>query len=552
MTNTSRNSSDSDVRYPPVHQGSSSGISWFWLVPVFAIIVSALVVWKSVSDRGPLIEVQFSSGHGFVAGKTEIRHKDIVVGLVEEVTLTDNLKAVKIKARMEKVVVPFLGDTSLFWVVTARISGSNLSGLGTLLSGNYIEVAWSAEPSEKRKKFIGLDEPPKTPAGTPGRHLRLASFYEDSIKVGAAIYYRSVKVGRIESRRLADDFSRIEYRAFIRAPFDKLIDGTTRFWEVSGLNLDLDDGGLKVRLASMDAMLNGGVTFSNLGRSDQASAVTAATSFEIFPDREDAIENQFNQAEFRGVNFIAEFSSSVGGLENGAPVEWRGVRIGTVRDVVVELTSAEGVAQQMYAVLELQPQRVGFSSGTAEELRVDLQEWLDSGVRVQLATASILSDKKIVRLVNTDGSDDKQVNYSALPYPSIPSIPSDISAIRQNVEQLLTQLTNLPLDNLIRSGISLLDNAGTLVDESKLNSTLQALEETLSNVEAATSDLPLLVNNLNQLAAMGETTLSGLSSDSALYVDLSGAVRDFRSAARSLASLAEMLEDNPNALILGR
>lgn len=552
MTTTNNPPPDSSVTYPPVHHDSSKGISLFWLVPLLAMGVAGLVVWKSLSERGPLIEVLFSTGHGFVAGKTEIRHKDIVVGLVEEVTLTDNLKAVKIKARMNKVVAPYLGDTSLFWAVTARISGSNLSGLGTLLSGNYIELAWTAESTSKTKTFTGLDEPPKTPVGTPGRHLRLSSFYEDSIKIGAAIYYRSVKVGQIESRRLADDYSRIEYRAFIRAPFDKLINSTTRFWEASALNIDLHDGGLKVRMASLDAVLNGGVTFANLGRKDTAVAVPVDSSFEIFPDRENAVENQFNQIEYRGLNFIAEFDTSVRGLQKGASVEWRGVRIGTVRDVVAELASGDKIGQQMYAVMELQPQRVGFDDGTPEELREELHAWLDSGVRVQIATTSLLSDKKLLRLVSTEGSDGLQVDYAAQPYPSIPTIPSDINAMTLNVEKILDQLANLPLDKLIRSGIQLLDNTGTLIDESSLDATLQALAKTLTNVQAASNDLPRLVSNLNQVATIGETTLSGLSADSALYVDLSGAVRDFRSAARSLASLAEMLEDNPNALIIGR
>ena len=556
MTTSGKRESKSGVdKLPVAHESiveSTQRISFFWLIPLVAVVIAALTVWKSYSEQGPLIEIQFSSGHGFVAGKTEIRHKDIVVGVVEEVTLTDDLTAVQIKARMSKVVAPYLGDTTEFWVVTARISGSNLSGLGTLLSGNYIELDWTAKPNERRQQFIGLDEQPQTPTGTPGRHLNLASFYEDSIKIGAAIYFRSVKVGQIETRRLSDDLSRIEYRAFIRDPYDKLINSSTRFWEVSGVDVNLNEGGLKVRLASLDAVINGGVTFADLGPKETKTEVSQDSSFEIFPDRENAIENQFNLIENRGLQFIAGFSTSVRGLEKGSAVEWRGVRIGTIRDVLVDPTGEAGNGDFMFAVLELQPQRIGLEYESSEALQNELYAWLDSGVRAQLASVGLLSDKKLLRMVETDGSDGLQVNYAALPYPSIPTIPSDIDAVAQNVEQLIAQLATLPLEDLVVSGIKLLNNANALIDNTELESTLQSLSKTLTNVEAASADLPSLIQNLNQVANMGESTLAGLSPNSALYVDLSGAIRDLRSAARSLSSLAELLEDRPNALITGR
>jgi len=552
MTTSSNGPPESSVAKPTVFDGSSRRISLFWLIPLGAAIIAGIVVWKSISDQGPLIEIQFSSGHGFVAGKTEIRHKDIVVGLVEEVTLTDDLQAVKIKARMEKVVVPFLGDTTDFWVVTARLTGATLSGVNTLLSGNYIEADWRSKPSERKRKFIGLDVQPQTPTGTPGRHLRLGSFYEDQIKIGAAIYYRSVEVGQIETRGLSEDLSRIEYRAFIRAPYDRLINASTRFWEVSGLNVELNDSGVKFRMISLDAIFNGGVSFADLGREDSTVPISYDTSFEIFPDREAAVDNQFNQIENKGLKFLAGFGSSVSGLGDGSSVEWKGVRIGTVRDVLVDPTARGDNGEIMFAVLELQPQRVGFADDSPDQLRADLYAWLDSGVRAQLATSNLLSGKKILRLVETDGSDGKKLNYSSNPYPSIPTIPSDIDAVAQNVEQLVAQLASLPLDELIRSGINLLNGTNQIIGNSDLDKTLQSLAKTLTNVEAASSNLPGLINNLNQVASVGESTLAGLSPESALYGDLSSAMRDLRDAARSLSSLADLLEDKPNALITGR
>ncbi|MEO0754420.1 MAG: hypothetical protein AAFY85_06435, partial [Pseudomonadota bacterium] len=151
------------------------------------------------------------------------------------------------------------------------------------------------------------------------------------------------------------------------------------------------------------------------------------------------------------------------------------------------------------------------------------------------------------------------IDFSELPYPRLPTAPSELDAIAENAEDLVANLADLPLEDLVVSAVSLLNNANAFVASpdlqdlpGELNATLSSFDRVAGNLDEASRSLPTLITNLNQIADAGESTLSGLSPDSQLYVDLSGAVRDLRDASRSLSALAVRLEEQPNALIVGR
>ncbi|MEM6556783.1 MAG: hypothetical protein AAF642_12965, partial [Pseudomonadota bacterium] len=181
-----------------------------------------------------------------------------------------------------------------------------------------------------------------------------------------------------------------------------------------------------------------------------------------------------------------------------------------------------------------------------------------SGMRVRLATGNILTGKKLIRFVDGVGTDPFRVNF-ADPVPRLPTAPSELNAITQDAEQLVQNLAALPLEDLVVSAVRLLDNTNALIANpelqdlpGELHSTLASFDSVAGQLDAASKNLPLLIDNLNQIADAGESTLTGLSPDSQLYVDLSGAVRDLRDAARSLSGLAARLEEQPNSLITGR
>lgn len=549
---------ESDFGKPEIEKGGRRGISVVWIVPILAALIGGAVAYRSLANQGPLVEIRFEDANGIKAEKTEIKHKDVVIGIVEDVSFEDDLEGVVVSARLDPEIEPFLGETTDFWVVSANISGTNLSGLSTILSGSYIEVDWSGKPAERRRRFDGLSAQPLTPPSAQGAHFSLRSGRAGSVNVGSPVYYRGIKVGQVESRALSEDYRSIDYKLFIDAPYDTLISRSTNFWNVSGVSLETSTDGIAVNFASVEALLSGGVEFGDIGREISNAPLNDDFVFTLFEDQKSAVENQYADPDEQGFLFSVSFDDSVGGLEPGAPVEWQGIRIGTVNDLKLDLTQDPG-SRSVSVIIELQPSRIGLAFDNDLQAQASMQTWVDSGMRVRLATGNILTGKKLIRFVDGIETQPFQIDFASGDIPRLPSAPSDLNAVAQDAEQLMENLAELPLEDLVVSAVRLLDNTNAFVANpdlqelpGELNTTLGSLDRFAGNLSEASQNLPSLINNLNQIADAGETTLQGLSPDSQLYVDLSGAVRDLRDAARSLSALASRLEEQPNSLITGR
>ena len=214
-------------------------ISKVWIIPIIAMLVGTWMVYYQWKNQGPLITIEMSSAGGIEVNKTPIKIRDLDVGQVKKIELKPELDGVIVTARLEKSAARLLNENTQFWVVAPRVSFSEVSGLNTLLSGSFI--AMTAETGESElDHFTALERPPVTPPGTPGLHVELSSNSDElTYKPGDTIIYKGFKVGEFEEVNLDVDQGRIEYRAFIHAPYHNLIDENTRFWNVSGVKLQL-------------------------------------------------------------------------------------------------------------------------------------------------------------------------------------------------------------------------------------------------------------------------------------------------------------------------
>ncbi|MEL6258262.1 MAG: MlaD family protein, partial [Pseudomonadota bacterium] len=521
-------------------------VSPVWIVPILAALIGAAVAWQSYADRGILVEVHFEKGQGLKAEKTEVKHKGVVVGLVEDVTLTDDLKSVIASVRLDRVVGPYLGAETDFWIVSANVSGTSLSGLGTLLSGAYIEVDWPGEALERRRSFEGLDTAPLTPPGVEGRRVDLYSNAAGGLNVGSPVFFKKIKVGRVESRALSEDFERVEYQAFVDAPYDRLLGNATKFWNVSGVSVDAGANGLQVNMASMESLLAGGIAFGDLGIDIGDAPLSKTQAFRIYPDRAAALESQFDADEEQSIFLTARFADSIRGLEKGAPVEWQGIRVGTVDDIRLELPEVTALEDDIsvYAVLALQPSRIGLENVTEEQSRFGLNAWVESGMRAQLATGNILTGKKLVRFIDAAAPPGEGIDFTTAPFPTLPTVSSGFDALTQNLEQVAANIAELPLDDLVASAVTLLSDADALIANPEMKrvpgelvALLESVQGAALNVETMSNELPTLVENLNQLASIADGALAGVAPDSELYVELSGAISELRDAGQLIEVL---------------
>ena len=264
------------------------GFSLVWVVPIAAAVIAAVLVFKAAWEKGPVVTITFESASGLVAGKTKIRYKDVDIGEVDTILVSQDLTGVVVTANLGKEAKPYLTEKARFWVVEPRISGGSVSGLGTLFSGSYIAM----DPGTKGKpqfEFKGLEVPPVVMSGKPGRHFRLRTSKIGSLESGSPVYFQGIKVGQVVGYELAEHEDIVDIRVFIESPHDRRVFKTTRFWFSGGLDVDLSADGVRINTPSFVSFLIGGLVFANPENQDNNEAAGEETVFRLFNSYEEAM-----------------------------------------------------------------------------------------------------------------------------------------------------------------------------------------------------------------------------------------------------------------------
>src|SRR6476646_694125 len=142
-------------------------ISIVWIVPLVAALVALGIAIQRIMSEGPTITIVFKAAQGVEAGKTFIKYKDVNIGQVTAVKLSQDHSKVEVTAKIDKSAEGLMVEDAKFWVVEPRVTLSGVSGLSTLLSGNFIgfEVGKS---NKQQRNFTGLEVAPLITGGQPG------------------------------------------------------------------------------------------------------------------------------------------------------------------------------------------------------------------------------------------------------------------------------------------------------------------------------------------------------------------------------------------------
>ena len=231
-----------------------------WLIPLLAALIGGWLAVKAIRETGPTITIVFKSAEGLVPGKTEIKYKDVSVGKVRTIQLSEELSEVLVTAEMSRDVADYLTADTLFWIVRARVAVGEVSGISTLFSGAYIGMM----PGSGGKivhRFEGKEKPPAIFRDTPGRQFSLRADRLGSLDIGSPVYYRQVKVGRVTDADMAEDGTGVLLEVFIEAPYHHQVKRSSRFYNASGLNMRLGSDGIRVDTPSLASLLVGGISF---------------------------------------------------------------------------------------------------------------------------------------------------------------------------------------------------------------------------------------------------------------------------------------------------
>lgn len=380
-----------DVKIEPARKSFLERASFVWLIPIFALVIALGVAWKSYDDRGPLIAVAFENGAGITKRETELRYRDIPVGVVEDVKFSSDLSSIVAMIRVDKDVVRFVDADSQFWIVQAQLSARGVTGLDTVLSGVYIEGTWDndiAEPAPS--EFVGLSEAPISRNEKDGLRITLRTTRGGSLTDHSPITFRGIEVGRVGKARISEQGNFATAEAIIYHPHSRLISSTTRFWDTSGFTFTVGPRGAEIDFSSIATLLGGGLTFDTFVSGGEA--VTNNAEFEVYPEEGAARNSLFNGSAVEALEMRVVFDENISGLAVDAPVELSGLNIGKVQSLsgIVEMDPFGVNRVKLNAVLSIQPARLGLPDAvTSDAALTFLSNRISAGLRARLASTSL-------------------------------------------------------------------------------------------------------------------------------------------------------------------
>lgn len=526
--------------------------SLVWLIPLLALAVGAWLAVKTWSERGPTVTIEFKSASGLAAGQTRVKFKDVDIGQVKAIDFSPDLKTVIVSAELKRTFDDFLTEHTRFWVERPRVTLSGVSGLDTLVSGAYIALDPGAK-GHSRRHFIGLEQPPVITTSEDGGRFRLRAPTLGSLNIGSPVYYRQIQVGQVIGYGLEPDGRAVGIEVFIAAPHDALVTPDTRFWNASGLDVSLSAAGVQVDTQSLLSVLVGGIAFGTPETIDPAQANTPhPDAFPLYRNREAAHARIYARKE----RYLLLFEGAARGLVSGAPVRLKGIDVGRVLDIRLQLDT-EALEFRIPVLIEIEPDRiVRHGEAAPPDERQLVERLVERGLRAQLKLDSLLSGTLYVDLdVDSNAPAGRLVQYGE--HLVIPTRAGSLEAMTTQLASVLEKLDAIPIEQIGRDLSATAAGANALVNAPELKGAVVELEATLAQVRATATRLdrelgPELTKTLRESTATLERARTLLSDRSPLYVEMQRTLQEVANAARSMRLLADYLERHPEALLQGK
>lgn len=542
------------------------GISIVWFIPLVACLIGGWLAYKTISESGPTITISFEDASGLEAGKTKIKYKSVIIGEVKKIELK-SLQSVTVTAKMAKSGEKFMTEETKFWIVRPRIGGSEISGLETLVSGSYISV--DPRPGSPMLNFKGLEKPPGVLVGEKGAQFKLHADDLGSVFPGTPILHRGVTVGRVVDYKFAEDGEGVLIDIFVKAPYHLLVRNGSRFWQQSGFNISFGLDGLKINIGSIASLITGGISFDSPITADgKSEPIKPGTICQLFQNHDSIGESKY----VKKVPYLLHFVGSVRGLKKGAPVEFRGFKVGSVTDVSVTI-NPETLAITIPVIIVLEPERLTTSSltGISKPYKVtDLM--VQQGLRAQLQTGNLLTGQLYVDL---DFHNDlaKEALLMDGKYPEIPTIPATLNVFKKSALDLMAEIRKIPFNKIGNGLLKTIQGANRLTNSPELLEAVHNLNATLTELHKLTSKGGALNKSFDNIAILSEhmdskiaalaksiektlktirNTMATADPNSPAVINFTNTMNELSSTARSVRSLADYLEQHPESLIHGK
>jgi paraquat-inducible protein B len=275
--------------------------------------------------------------------------------------------------------------------------------------------------------------------------------------------------------------------------------------------------------------------------------------------------------------FVAFFPGSVNGLVVGSNVAFRGVRVGTVKEVRLAMGStgvSMGESMRIPVIFEIEEATIE-QRGSALDLRdpAQVRMLIDQGLAARLDTESMLTGRLFVSLDFRPG--ESPVFYGAQhDLVEVPTVPSPMTLATAKLQEVANKLLDVDVDVVMSSMRQTLDGLNRLINDedmqqipadvdrmmATLEVTLRSFQELAVTVDSTVGPMGRTVTGAALRAetsmAEVESTLQSIRElmdpDAPLVVNMSQALSELELAARALRRVAEMIERDPTVLLRGR
>ncbi|QTD30767.1 intermembrane transport protein PqiB [Pseudomonas fluorescens] len=513
-------------------------ISLVWIVPIIAVLVGISLVVHNLMQEGPSITVTFKTGSGLTANKTEVKYRNVVIGQVTDVELSDDQKSVNATIKLAKQAETFTREDSQFWVVRPRIGAGGVSGIDTLLSGDYIG-ADIGQSNSRSKHFKGLENPPPITYGEPGKRFNLHASDLGSLDIGSPVYYRKIPVGQVVAYALDADGKGVNIEVFIHAPNDAYVTENTRFWNASGIDVNVGANGFAVKTESLSTLLVGGIAFRAPEYSPNDVVAAEEKTYDLFDDQQTALAPPNGKAQYLSLRF----DQALRGLKVDAPVEFLGIEIGRVVSVNLDF-DAKKRSFPLNVGIVIYPARLGQAhikmlkvlehnpDDEAAAVRL-IGTFIDNGLRAQARSGNLLTGQLYIALDFFPKAEKVAFDPTVRPI-SVPTVPGSLEQLQEKLEAMVDKLNKLPVERI----------AGNL------DSNLVELRKGLTQFNAKT--LPGVQNTLADVSKTLQSASSTLAEDSPQREQLTETLDELGRMSRSLRELSDYLGRHPESLIRGR
>ena len=524
-----------------------------WIVPFIALMIAGWLAYQYYAELGPEIKIVFPSNQGLKAGQSPIKYKDVPVGVVKKITLQENGDGVVVIARMDKVAEPFLNKDTKFWIVKPELGISGVSGLETLVSGNYIGIS-GKKGGVFQSTFVGLDHAFRSDKN--GEYFVLRSPRGDSsVKQGTPVYLKNIMVGSVEYVMLGLNDLFVDVIIFIDKAYTPYVHTDSKFWVRSTLDAELVNGALDVTVAPITDLLQGAIEFSSSGH-DTHRSVPDNFTFLLHRNKNKVNTKKIGNSKKEMETFMLHTEDSIAKLKIGSPVKYEAFTIGSVTEI--SLSYDKNTHHMNGKVLvEIDTSVFDDLSDANDSGKENFYLAVNEGLRARIDTIDPITGRLYVNLVFTDKDGNKTIKQRET-YASIPTIRSVNGDIMEGLSKIMDKINRLPIESLV-------DNLNQVIIESKkpvanANVVLEELKTTVKNLNALSGkksfarmpdEVDRALKALTKTLKTTQKVLKGYGQNSLLNRQISETLKTVNQTSIEMREFLRMLNRKPDSLIFG-